>query len=239
MALISIWFCTLTNFVAVIPTVMFYKRNMVQDSILGLASGLSSFLYHGNNSDPSIFKNILSSSGIRNADVILAYLLAFHTSHIAIFKNQHTRWKLTTAVLPLAIYFPQMNPFISYIIMITYGSIGILSALYNRSKYYTKWVIIGTIVIILDIIFTWLGEIPYHEYYYILHGCHHITCYATVAAFIKSNDKIERRQSSPKIEYSTQLREWQTLDSLNESDNTYEEPKTKHRRHSSNTIQYL
>ena len=183
MGILGIWFCILTNCMSALPSYMLYKRKMVQDSILTAVTGLSSLIYHGNNSDPSVFQ-ILNTRGIRNTDVILSYLLTFHTTHMLLFKRNKRRLELTTVMLPLAVYIAEGSLSVRLVILLVHSVGGLCYALYLKHK--MNWIAVGYVLGIMDIFIMWLGDYKYIDQYYWIHGTHHITCFGAVACMVKS-----------------------------------------------------
>ena len=184
MGLLGIWFCILTNCMVVVPSYMLYKRKMVQDSILAVVTGMSSLLYHGNNSDPSVFHQILNTRGIRNTDVILSYLLTFHTTHMLTLKRNKRRLELTMAMMPMAIYIAEGDLYVRLSVILVHSVLGLCYSLYSKHK--MNWIALGYALGILDIFIMWLGDYKYVDQYYWIHGTHHITCFGAVACMVKS-----------------------------------------------------
>jgi hypothetical protein len=208
MGLLGIWFCILTNCMAALPSYMLYKRKMVQDSILAAVTGISSLLYHGNNSDPSVFQQILNTRGIRNTDVILSYLLTFHTTHMVMFKRKKRRLGFTTAMIPLAIYIAECDLYIRVVVILLHSVLGLCYSLYSKHK--MNWIALGYVLGIIDVFIMWLGDFKYVDQYYWIHGTHHITCFGAVACMVKSIEHDTKEKVDIEMVFLTPKRDTST-----------------------------
>ena len=189
---------------------------MVQDAILVAVTGLSSLLYHGNNSAPSVFQQIFNTRGIRNADVVLSYLLTFHTTHMAVFKRKQRRLELTILMIPIAVYMGEDDLSILLFILLYHSIIGICYSIYLKHK--MKWMMLGYLFGIVDIGIMWLGDFVYKDQYYWIHGTHHITCFCAIACIIKTISPFQKELDDMEMV------------SLTSETEIYTSPKLKHRR---------
>lgn len=184
MGLLGIWYGVLTNLTALLPASMYYRRKMMPDAILTFVTGLSSFLYHGNNSSPSLFNEVFKKHQIRNSDVILSYSLAIHTINTLVFRKSWRRWDMTVAWFPITIYMAGVSQYITILVLAIYAVVGLAISLYRRHK--LKWITLGYLFAIIDVLLMWLGDSIYKEQYYWIHGTHHITCFSSIACMIRT-----------------------------------------------------
>lgn len=215
MSIVGIWYGIFTNLTSLLPASMFYRRKMIPDAILTGVTGLSSFLYHGNNSTPSVFNNVFKTTPIRNSDVVLSYLLAIHTINTLVFKKSRRRWDMTIAWLPVCIYMAGVSQYMTITFLTIYAMLGLFIALYRRHR--LKWVTFAYLFAAMDVLLMWMGDVIYKNHYYWIHGTHHITCFSSVACMIRV------------IKFKKRKITFESL-SLTDSDIELKSPRLKHRR---------
>ena len=183
-----LWFCILTNLVSILPIRYFFSKKMYNETILTLGTGVSSLLYHGNNSDPTAW-NWFDEKAIRNTDVVLSIVLLFYVANMAIshaINKKILASVLTTAMLPIAIYTTESSPFNKEYLLIVYGGVSMILAVIKRKRFKQRYLFMGILSTFCDLALVIPEHFDYRVHYYLLHGIHHIMAFSSVYLFSRS-----------------------------------------------------
>ena len=173
----SMYFCILTNVVALLPTWILIKWGHWGDGVFTFATGLASLLYH---TDEFIDWQI-KTRAIRDTDIIMADMLVFHTADM--FWDFENRWAITANTLPFHVYSSHLSVEFRFACMIVWASTGIIRGMWVTQRRGKIWMGAGTIIILLELLAFSLGNA---EHYGWLHGLHHIAAFSAQACFVRA-----------------------------------------------------
>lgn len=186
------YFNVLSNFVCLLPTILFLHDRNYYDAIIVFGTGITSFLYHLNNNDPQLLDYfIFDQTGIQVADAILSDILVFQvSSYLAFYKNFMLRSSLLFMFLPFEIYMAvtSRGKFHLYVLFLLVGvfTVFVLRHLHKQNKIRSKYMVIficGAIMNIVEIIMYADLQERYEHKYNVYHAIHHIMAFLSIVFY--------------------------------------------------------
>jgi hypothetical protein len=182
------YFNIFSNISCIIPTILFiYDRNYY-DAIIVFATGLTSFLYHLNNNNPSVLiEPIFNENAIRDSDEIMSYLLVIQiATYLSFYKDYYIRSIILFLYIPFSLYFV-LSYYVNHI-YILFGYISLISVTTAYNMYMKQLIRLQNMSLLgLGLIFSIIEIILYIELqeehpkdYNLYHGFHHLCAFLSI-----------------------------------------------------------
>jgi len=182
-------FCALSNLVAILPAVLFYRKHNLQDSLFCSITGSVSVLYHLNNNTPN-FINIFDNDAIRNVDVLISDMLVVNISSYLIFGDSHIyatkRFLMFLSYLPFETYSVSAGNVYRERLMVFSIILFLTTKLHfdGICGQINRYLWSGVVCSLIDILFYRTLAPNSHKYYNVFHGLHHCMAFISIALYI-------------------------------------------------------
>jgi len=180
-------FCALSNLVAILPAVLFYRKHNLHDCLFCTITGTVSVLYHLNNNTPN-FINIFDNNAIRNVDVLISDMLVVNISSYLIFGD--SRKYATKRFLMFLTYLPFETYSVSAGNVYRERLMGFSIILFLTTKIHfdgsncNRYLWSGVACSLIDILFYRSLAPSSHKYYNVFHGLHHCMAFLSLSLYI-------------------------------------------------------
>ena len=184
-----IW-CAATNLFCIFPTYVAYKKKL-DEWVLYLVTGLASVLYHihHRNSYTRPMCDFLDYGAIRMIDLVLSDMSICMITSKLLNKDIHVM--AFFMFLPIDMYAVYIgHETIRWILYGIWISVSFLYTFFNYKKYYTKYIGLGILSSISELIFYKILPDRYPWYYNWIHSFHHIFGFISIYFYMLAHKEV-------------------------------------------------